>query len=208
MTRLIPLIFLALSCGAYASQKLGLKDISVVSLDGKMILQINHLFLGAGNRQANITFYGCSEGIKKYQIENEIFSEFELIECTLNSAEDIYVDLSYGPENLHSNILRYKVQDIIYGNKSYISQIEWKKESQIENYFSATLYLTEGNRNGIFTIHTVDKHGVCSTDEIVFSIMAGNNLYYSKWLKEGDVIKEVIVNGTKLEFEYERIGFE
>lgn len=195
MIRLIPLIFLALSCGAYASEKLGLKDISVASLDGKLTLQLDHLFLGAGDRQANITFYGCSEGVKKYQIQNKFYSEFELRECTLNSTENIYIELSYGQPDSENIFSRYKITDE--------TRIKSNRVTQVENYLSAKLRFIEEKRDGVLILHIVDKHGSCSTKIVSFSLIAGNTLYYNKWLKEGDFIKEFIVNDTKLMIEHE-----
>ncbi len=197
MIRLIAFMLWAVSYGVYATEELGLKDLSVVSIDGKMILQVDHLFLGTGNGRANITFYGCNDGVREYHIQNRTFSEFELYKCTLDDPANAYVELSFGQPNSGNVLSKYEF--------SSESRVKNNRVSQIQNFFSVKLRLIEEMRDGILTLHTVDKYGSCSKNNVAFSLIAGTTLYYSKWLNEGDFIKEFIVNGTELSIEHEKI---
>jgi|GEM_PF-4647513 len=195
MIRVLVLASLFFSFGVYPSQKLGLKDVSIVSLDGQLVLQVNHLFLGVGEKQAYITLQGCNDGIRTFKIQNEFYSEFELKKCALDIAGDKYVELFHGKLDFSNKYSRY-----YFSNESKIRR---SSVSQYDNYLSAELRFHNQVRDGFLVIHISDENGFCSVKRVQFSLINGSTLYYNRWLSKGSIIKEFVVNDAKLNIERE-----
>lgn len=185
------------SNNVYASQKLGLGEISIVSINGRLILQLNHLFLGAGDRKANVVFRGCNNSSITISIQSKVYTDIELHNCNLSSNEKLFVDLFYGPVKPENYQGRYFFNDT--------PLVQHNLVGQFRNYFSANLGPKKEDREGVLTIHVKEASGDIFIDNINYSLIRGSRLHYRRWLTDGSYVKQAMINGIEVDVDIEGV---
>lgn len=190
------MLFMVVCLNLHASEKIGLGDIGIVKFDdGEKLLQIEHLFLGSGDRKSFIKFDGCKEGDREFEIKDSEYSEFILNNCHIKTTVDVKVSLFF---ELNGEFIHDK--NYFFKEKSKTNRISIM---QINNYFFMKLRSNDTKGEGSISITEVSDAGQEVLTKMQYSIIKGATLNYRSWLDKNNCAKSVSVNGIFYSIDYE-----
>ena len=191
---IIYLTLLVISKYSYSSNQLGLGDISVVKMNGNTpVLQVHHLFLGKGDRDAYVKFYGCKDTVIEFRITSTVFSEFELRNCEFNNSINKKVSLFFDKHGV-----REKYNDYEFTKKENHTIIY-----QTDNHFLLSIRRSDKDKIGEIKFSIESIEGEMSINNINFSILYGNGFTVNKLLDNGSCVRSVLINEKPYNVEYE-----